>query len=250
MSTRANLILCALLLTGAAAFLWAQPAGHDGDGRPPKGAAAGDGDAKPPPAAITDQQETELIASLTEKRPEEAARLRRLKDENPRAYRGQLVIAWRAYQVWKDLPPEIQKLYETQQRSRLEAWRQAQNFMNTKDSAQKERIHDRLMETLGSEFDAELGIRQYRLGQLEDQLKRLRAELKDRADHRAQGIEQNLQDLLTNKFRPKPDGDIHTGPDGRSLDGRPFAPAAGSRPFAAHPATHPAAAAPTSKPAE
>ena len=234
MSTRATLTLSALLLAGAAAFLWAQPAGRDADPRPPKASSPGEGDVRPA-AAVNEQQEAELLGALADKRPDEARRLRKLKEENPREYRFALVAAWKQYQTWKDLPPEVQKMFASQQQARLDAWRVSRDFFSAKDPNQKERIRARLMEILGVEFDAEQGVREFRLGQLEDQLKRLRAELRDRADRRAQVIEQNLQDLLASKSRPKGDGDLR-----RPLEGRPFAAPPTSRPAGPHPPTRPA----------
>jgi len=235
MSRRATLVLTTILLSGMAAFLWAQPAGRDANGRPPQGPPVGDGDFRP----VTEQQETELLGVLAEVRPEEAASLRRLKEENPRAYRARLQVAWRAYQVWRDLPPEMRKLWWAQQGARLEAWRQAQNWQSAKDPSQKERIRARLLETLGTEFDAEQGLREHRLGQLEEQLKRLRAELKERAEHRTQVIEKNLQDLLASRAKPKPEGDLRRGPDAKPMEGRPFLSPTGTRPFAPQAGTRP-----------
>jgi hypothetical protein len=225
MSMRATGILSVVLLAGAAALLCAQPSGREPDNRPPKASPPGEGEVRAAPA-ITDQQEAELMGVLSERRPEEANRLRRLKSENPREHRLALAAAWKAYQLWKDLPPEIQRLHEIQQRARLEAWRLSQAYLAAKDNNLKERIRARILAVLGEDFDAEQGIREYRLGQLEEQLKRLRAELKDRAGRRAQVLDQTLQDLLAGRGRPRPEADVR-----RALEGARGRPAqAASRP--------------------
>jgi hypothetical protein len=231
MKRRTTLILIAALWAGTAALLCAQPGGHDAASKPANASplAAGPEAKQPGPAAlITEQQETELLNALAEKRPEEASRLRRMKEENPRAYRAALHTAWRAYQVWKDLPPEMQKLQDVQARARLDAWRLVKELRGARDPADKERLRARLHEALAAEFAAEQAIREYRLDQLEEQLKRLRAEVKERADNRAQFIEKSIDDLLAGRNRAL------------QPEGRPFAPVLGTRPFAAPSASRPA----------
>ena len=216
MPNKVMMALAAVLLAGAGAFLVAQPAGseaRDANVRPPKGDHPG--------LVVTDQQEADLLRALEEKRPEEARILRKLKDENPREYRFALVEAYRAWQLWKDMPLEMQKLHETQARARVEAWRTSREYLAATDPAVKDKLHARLVELLGQEFDADQAVREYRLGQLEEQLKRLRGELKDRADRRSQVIDQGLQNLLAGKARPD---------SRRPLEGRPHT----------MPASHPA----------
>jgi ATP-dependent Lon protease len=206
------LALAVILVAGAAAVLLAQPAGTDGNRPLPKG----------PGPTVTEQQEADLLRALEEKRPEEAKVLKKLKEENLREYRFALAEAYRAWQFWKDMPADVQKAHEAQVRAKVEAWRVSRDYLAATDPAQKDKLHARLQELLGQEFDADQTIREYRLGQLEEQLKRLRNELKERADRRSQVIDQSLQELLSTKVRPEVR---------RPLDGRPR-----TMPAASHPA--------------
>jgi hypothetical protein len=207
--SRRNVLTAALLLVACgAAILSAQSAGRDPATRPAKPLRA-DG------PVLSEQQETELLGILGQKRPEEAAQLRKLKEENPAAYHIAMSAAWRVYQVLKDTPPEIQKAHETQLHARVEAWRVSRDYLAAQAGPDKDKLRARLTDLLGAEFDAEQIIREYRLNQLEDQLKRLRGELKDRKDRRDQVIAGNLQDLLSGKFRLKGDADIRRGPEAR-----------------------------------
>jgi gas vesicle protein len=217
MPDKAKLALTVVLVAGAAAVLIAQPAGpeaRDANSRSPKAVRA---EANRPIPLVTDQQEADLLRALEEKRPEEAKALKKLKEESPREYRIQLAEAYKNYQFVKDMPPEIQRAHETQVRVRVEAWRTSREYLAAVDPALKDRLHSRLQELLGQEFDADQTIRDYRLNQLEEQLKQLRAELKERADRRSQVIGQSLQELLAAKVRPKPDAEPR-----RPLDARPL----------------------------
>lgn len=193
MPKRTRLLLSVSVVAGAAALLFAQAGARDANSRPPK---AGRGDGDGPAVAVSDPQEEELLAALKDKRPEEHRRLLRLKQENPRFYREALAAAWRAYLGWRNLPPDVQKAQQAVQQARLEAFRIGREFAAAKDDAQKQRLRSRLLQVLGQEFDSDQVVREYRLGQLEEQIKRLRAELKDRADRRTQVIERTVSDLL------------------------------------------------------
>jgi hypothetical protein len=210
MSKRHILMAAVLLVACGAAILSAQPAARDPaskPARPPRGEGPGPG--------LSEQQESEFLGMLEKTRPEEAVQLKKLKEENPVAYHAAMSAAWRVYQALKDMPPEIQEAHKTQLDSRVKAWRVSRDYLAAQAGPEKDKLRARLTELLGAEFDAEQTIREYRLNQLEDQLKHLRAELKDRQDRRGQVIEQNLQELLSGKFRPKGDGEIRRGPEGR-----------------------------------
>jgi hypothetical protein len=206
MPHKRTLILTAILLSAGAAALLAQPAARDANSRPPKAPPAAapkaPADANRLPADLTEQQVAELMTVLEEKRPEEAAQLKRIKEENPRDYPRALGAAWRNYLVWRDMPPEVQKAQETLVLAKLEAWRVSREYLAAKNPIQKDRLHARLMGLLGEEFDAEQTVREYRLSQLEEQLRRVRAELKERSNQRAQMIERDAQELLAAKIRP------------------------------------------------
>ena len=208
MSKRQILIASLLLVACGAAMVPAQPAGRDPaskPAKPPRGEAPG--------PMLTEQQEAELLAVLQQQKPEEAAELKKLKDENPAVYHMAMSAAWRAYQVLKGMPEDIKKYHEQQIDSRVRAWRVSREYLAAKDGPDKDKLRARLVELLGAEFDAQQAISEYRLTQLDEQLKRLRAELKERQDRRDQVIAQNLQDLLAGKFRPRGDGETRHGPD-------------------------------------
>ena len=155
MPNKAKLSLIVVLLASAGAALLAQSGGdgpRDGNSRNLAGRpAAGDR----PALAISEQEETAFLRALAEKRPEQANALIKLKNENPREYRVRLTEAYRTYQSWKDMPPEIQKAHEDQVAAKVEAWRTSRELLNATDPAAKERIRTRLQEILGREFDAD-----------------------------------------------------------------------------------------------
>ncbi len=221
MPRRIAWILAAGLLTGLAATARAEPGLADLPKGPPRvGRPDGDGPPGPPFVVVTEAQEAELLKALDEESPDEARQLRKLKEENPRAYRWALSSAWKSYLGWKDLPGDVRKAHLTQARVRVEAIRVSRELLAAQDPAQKEKLRARLAELLGQEFDAEQKLREYRLGQLEEQLRRLRAELKDRADRRAQVIERMVGDLLAGKIRPRVEPDIRRSQEAQSQTGQ------------------------------
>ncbi len=199
--------LMAVVLGAASAMMVARD-NPKGDG--PKGEAWQEPASRPHgPLSLTDAQEKEVLAYLKQRRTEEYERLIKIKDEAPRLYRGALIGAWRTMQ----LPADIQKYAETQQSARLKAWRLSRDLAKAADD-QKAGIRKELMEVLGTEFDAEQQMREYRLGQLEEEIKRLRNQAKERAERRTKIIEENLTNLMENRGSawPPPPPPPHSKP--------------------------------------
>jgi len=241
--------------------LTATPAVHRAgaaEGIEPPGPAPGVEPVPPPPRQpnLAPEQEAELLAMLKDKRPDDYNRLVRLRDENPRDYRWALGAMWRAYQQYRNLPADMQKVADQAQQARIKAWRLSREMRAAKDDESKTRLRAELTETLQIEFDAEQKMREYHLAQLEEQIKRLAAEVKERAQQRDHVIEENLTRLLeaqkpdrAMQDRPlRPEGPRGEGPRGDSplRPEGPFRGRATSRPRDG--AGHPAAA--TSRPAE
>lgn len=147
-------------------------------------------------ARLTEQQETELLAVLKDNLPEDYERLMKLKESNPRAYRWALAAAWRRYLSVKSYPPEIQQAIRTQQTARLKSWKLSRRYRDAKDESDKQALRSELLKVMGQEFDAEQKVREYRLAQLAERIKQLRADLKERSERRDEVIGENLKRLL------------------------------------------------------
>jgi hypothetical protein len=211
MDKRTFWVLAALfglfLLTTQGGVVW-NPAGAE----PPASAESkGPPRVRPRAAPLTEEQEAELLAALKEKLPYKYERLVKLREERPRAYRWALRGAWRSYQRWKDLPPEVQEAAITEQAERITSMRILHAIRDEEDPEKKARYKEQLKESVQRQFDAEETRQKHQLQVLKERILRLEEELKRRTEDRDKIIDEQVERYL----KGPPPGRIRAHPGTR-----------------------------------
>lgn len=185
----------------------AAKAGDDSQDREPKGPdpSLPDSGAKKTHAPIkplTPEEERETLAYAKDNRPEYYEWLSQYRESDPRRYQYLARALWNVIDKGKQLPPEVrqaqEKLYEA---SQVKLWRLAREILKTTDPAAKARLEGDLQTLMTKRFDAEQVIRNDRLKQLADEIKRLRAELEDRAKNRETIIRERVERMKKDAAR-------------------------------------------------
>jgi hypothetical protein len=196
------LLLAALvLLSGSSIWLMAAP---EAPPQPPSAADDDDPMVKlHPPAAprITDEQERELLDVLKERMPERFTRLQKLKEESPRMYATSMREIWRWYSGWKTAPRDVQDAFVASQQAQIRI-SQVVRQIESAPAGERARLRDELRAAVGAEFNADQKIRQYRLGQLQEQLTKLREQMQQRAAQRDRFIDERIDRLLNPSSQP------------------------------------------------
>jgi hypothetical protein len=151
-----------------------------------------------PPVALTDAQEKELLQFLQQNHPEQAKRLAELKQNNAMRYQWAIRAAWRWYERWRNMPKDVQEAFITADHARVKVWRLANQVHDATSPEEKTRLEGELRQTVLQMVQAEQKIREYRLKQLEEEIERLRADLRDRQAKLEKIVDHRVERLIKN----------------------------------------------------
>jgi len=175
---------------------------------------------------LSKEQEQEILDYLKTKRPDVYKQTIAYREKDPRRYQRTLRSMWFFVSRLKNLPEKVREAYEVRQITYIEMWQAARGMQTEKDPAEKKRLEARLRELAEKQFDADQIIRGHRLTELAEQVQRLKAELKARADDRENVIRESLERMM--KGASSYSGRRPDGP-GRGRDKRPPQPDGGPR---------------------
>jgi len=228
MGRKVTVILGVVAMTGGCLVLLARDG--PGDPAPPASSARANGPQGHPQRMrpLTEEQEKELLAFLKEHRPDLHSRLTEMRDSKDRRYRWAIAPMWRWYLRYKRLPAEERDVELKQQDVRVKILRLLRAIREEKDAAKAEQLKKMLREAVTEQIEIEQKAFAIRLARLEEQVKRLREQLKGREQRRDQIIEERYQRLLEGGAlrpllmkRPRPSAGAR-GPDlDRALESRP-----------------------------
>lgn len=162
---------------------------------------------------LSDEQETELLTFLRKHRPEVASQIEELKDTNPRRYRAAMGLAWWHYRHLRSMPEEIQDAYIEEGKAKIQIYRLAMAYRQAEESEKKQALQEQLAKAVGTQFDLEQKVREYRLKRLEEHLNRLKEELQARRENRKTLIQERIERILT-EGPPRPEDDRPPHPPG------------------------------------
>jgi hypothetical protein len=145
---------------------------------------------------ITETQEAELLEAIKKNYPARYERMLRLRHEAPRIYRVTLPRLWRWYQGWRNMSEEGREAALQLEQSRLRMFQLMRQIRMAPPGEPRRRAIESLREALREQFEAEQLIREKRLAQLEEELKRIRAEMKERSERQREIIDERLERLM------------------------------------------------------
>ncbi len=142
-------------------------------------------------APLSEEQQQELLSALQKRRPELYKRVQELRDR-PRLYQATLRTAWWWYEKWKNLPEAAQDSFLAEQEQKARLWQLRIQYRQAASPEGKEKVLTEMRQAMGRLLDAEQKIQEHRLSQLEEQISRLREELRNRAAQREQIIDERI----------------------------------------------------------
>lgn len=169
---------------------------------------------------LSKEQEKEVLDYLKKKQPELYKQTLAHREQDVSRYQRAIRWIWHSLERRRHLPEEVSDAYDVRQYSFVRMWRLAKELHEARDDATKKDLGKRLRVLAEKLFDADQIIRGHRLKLLEDQIKHLKEELKERAQNRSVVIEEDLERMKEQAER--------MGPHRRGPGSRPSGPS--SRP--------------------
>ena len=151
---------------------------------------------------LTPEQEKGVMEYFKNNYPDRLAEMENIKSRDPEQYNRQLSRAFREMRFAEQLKSEDPERYEQlKEEKRLENKSRvlARKYRETYDQAEKERIETELKGILEDAFKYRQMNRNAEIAQLEEKLRELREQNKERMENRDKIIELRLQELLDEK---------------------------------------------------
>jgi hypothetical protein len=150
---------------------------------------------------LTEEQEKEVLQYLKKKRPEIYEQVLASREKDPRRYSWTLRSMWFFLSRLKRLPKPVQEAEETRQITHLRMWRLAHQLQGTKNAATRKELEQQMLEQADQNFAAEQIVREHRLTELAEQIKRIKAELKERAEDRKAIVREKVERMKRDAAR-------------------------------------------------
>lgn len=170
-------------------------------GAPPEeGRHAGRGPGEHDPhrnGPITETEERQIVEFVKAYMPQHYDRLIDLRDTNPRRYRITLRFLRPRVQKLQAMPEATRKAHLREVKLKVQIYKTTRAYRSADSDGEKLQIRQQLHDLLAEQFDIEQNIQAHRLKQLEEQLQRLKDELKHRNEHREKIITDRLEDILS-----------------------------------------------------
>lgn len=151
------------------------------------------------PVRLTKEQENKLLEVLAKYRPQYHKHMLELREDNPGRYRRALGGMWWWYQRLERMPEEEREAYLKVQESRIKALRLVRAIREDKDQQKVAKLKQQLHQTVAEGFEADQVLFEARLVRLEQRVKRLREDLKDRKQRRDEIIDEQVKKMLEAK---------------------------------------------------
>ena len=179
---------------------WAAPDGTGAPGRvhhpPTNGHGQGDQSGRPPHGPVF-----ERIEKFKQSNPEEFARLRQLRKDDPEAYRREIRERFRTC-YGKDQQPDQPQERDPQHATRQKIQELSRQYHAATNDADKASIEASMRSALNEWFDARQKERQKEIEALQARLKEIQQSLDAHTTNKLQTIEQKIRDLT--RDRPAP----------------------------------------------
>jgi len=174
---------------------------------------------------LTKEQEQEVLDFLKKERPDFYKKAIEEREKDPRRFQRTIRSMWHFMSRVMELPEELRTAYRRAQRSYVDMWRLAKEIRETSDTARKKTLETKIHSLAEEHFDASQIIREHRLTQLAEEIKRLKAELQQRVKDREALVQESVERMMTNAERfpgpgPGPEPRGHRRPP----DSRPSGP--------------------------
>ena len=149
---------------------------------------------------LTEQDVAEAMEFIEEYGgPEMVSKLKDLKVDAPVKYRAALkraLLEKRDLERLKENEPDLYKKRLRILELRAESFNLAENYRNAKSDGEKNRIKEEMRNVLSKQFDLKEKEKGQRIERLEEEIARLKEELKERKTHKEEIVERRMLDLF------------------------------------------------------
>src|SRR3990172_5535827 len=146
-----------------------------------RGLGADVGPRRGPSEGLSKEAEQDALNMLKEHWPEQYDQLLKLKETSPESYRWMLQRMWRRMQRMRGMPRELQDAFVQLQKIRMRIMGLQGSILRAASEADRQGLKKQLGTAVEEEFAGEQTVLEYRLKELEKQVKRIRESLQDRA---------------------------------------------------------------------
>lgn len=169
--------------------------------------------------ALSEQEQAEVLEFIKTYRPGYYEQLQSMRREHPRRYMRALQGIRRMQRRAKSMPPEMRETMLAERDARMRIVLRIREIRQAQSESEKQQLTSQLRQDVSDHFDAEQQLREQRLAQLAEQLKRLGEELKTRGENREQIVAERVESWLSGPEPAFEDRERH-GPRGPGRRGR------------------------------
>jgi len=176
---------------------------------------------------VTDEQVENILAFVRKYMPWRVESLQKMQESEPEQFR----------QLCRRLRFEVSQLLHLKDRDeaafhkaieerriRMRAAELAQRVRETRSPQEREALVQELRGVINEMFELEMATQEAHIRGLEERIEQLRRELRDRAEHRREIVEQRLREAMEDRPEPREPGPGKRGPFREDRPGPPRPP--------------------------
>lgn len=177
---------------------------------------------------VTDEQIENILAFVRKYMPWRVESLQKMRESEPERFR----------QLCRRLRFEVSQLLHLKERDeaafqkaieerriRMRAAELAQRVRETENQQEREALVQELRGVINEMFELEIATQEAHIRGLEERIEQLRRELRERADHRREVVEQRLREAMEDRPEPREPGPPNRGQFREDRPGPPGPPA-------------------------
>jgi len=153
---------------------------------------------------LSAEQQAQALEYLKEKEPAQYKQVLELRKSNPRQYAARLRSTWWWMRRIKDMPPEVQQAYTVRRDAFVTIWRLTKQMRESDSADEKRQLSKQLLELVRKNFDAGQIVSEYQLEKLAQRIKKMREDLRKRAEDRDRLIMEEYHRYLAASTQPAP----------------------------------------------
>jgi len=135
-------------------------------------------------AQLTKEQETATLAFLKEHRAAYYDQMQDLKGRDPLRYGQAMRRMYKVMRNWEMMPKVVQEASEVERQTQIRVMDVIRQMRQARTPQEREKLETALTQAVSDHFEAEQNLREFRLQDLDRQVKDLRIELQQQRQHR------------------------------------------------------------------
>lgn len=146
--------------------------------------------------------EEEVLELFKHRLPLRYERLMKLKSTDQKKYVLAMEEAEEFYREYKRMPKDVQDCQISEMRMKVRCWQIAEQLRRQPSEAETLKLTEELRSLVARRFEAEQKVLEFRLGELEKEMARLKKKLQERSQQREKLIQDRLEKILRASTQP------------------------------------------------